>query len=117
LAQELQLRRRLQSVSREGDVQKASISHHKTWWGVTFGVQTELRNCWVRIYADSEDEARRIMIERYGRGWAFMYCAPEMVRIAAKYGLNEVAFGTPVVSRDDAGDQGADDDERDEQDG
>ena len=50
-------------------------------------------DCYFRVTADSEDEARMAMIARHGRdGWASCYRLEAGDRVVEKYGLTEIGF-------------------------
>lgn len=65
-------------------------------WFFTFGAAhvdavtgESLANSYVRIEADSEADARRIMCDRFGNRWSFCYPSAEAAGVE-RYGLIEV---------------------------
>lgn len=63
-------------------------------WIFTFGFGQRLENCFVRVKADSDEEAREKMVATYGRLWAFQYDSEEAAGVA-RFNLREVPFGEP----------------------
>ena len=68
-------------------------------YSVTLGVDTELKNNFVRITAKSESEARRAMWASHGAAWAVCDDSQEAAGVAT-YPLTEVPLGTPTTRRD-----------------
>ena len=59
----------------------------------TFGQGWTLRNNFVRLTADSENIARRLLFDAYGSAWAFIYDSERAAGVE-EYRLIEVPFGT-----------------------
>ena len=60
----------------------------------TFGMGWTLRNNFVEVEAEDEGQARKIMFNVYGQGWAFLYKSHEAAGVN-QFNLNKVPFGTP----------------------
>lgn len=67
----------------------------------TFGFNQSLRNCYVKVEAESSAHARQRMVEQYGRLWAFLYDEDELESCIKRWNLTEVPFGTPNVREED----------------
>lgn len=63
----------------------------------TFGYGTNLAGCFVRIPAESSEEARTKMFDHYGPRWAFQYDSEEQAGVQ-RYNLTEVPLGTKCES-------------------
>ena len=61
----------------------------------TFGFNQKLRNCYTKFEAADESAAHSKMFEEYGTIYAFIYPAERFADAIERYGLTEVAFGTP----------------------
>lgn len=59
----------------------------------TFGFGYSLENCYTIVYALTHDDAREIMIQVYGKHWAFQYDSKEEAGVK-EYNLEYVPFGT-----------------------
>ena len=60
----------------------------------TFGFGHYLANCYTVIKAETAEQAREKMFEKYGRHWAFQYPSREAAG-ADRFDMREVPFGTP----------------------
>jgi hypothetical protein len=64
-----------------------------TFYG-TFGFNQSLRNCYVKIEAESDSGAHNQMYSHYGTMYAFLYPAERFEDAIARHNLTEVQLGT-----------------------
>lgn len=70
------------------------VNDQKTFYA-TFGMNQTLGRSYVKIAARNPTEAREQLALCYGSRWAFLYNAEDFESKIARYGLTEVALGTP----------------------
>lgn len=61
----------------------------------TFGCGARLADCYVRLEAETIEEARNWMYERYGGAWSMCYPSDKFEEAIGRFELWEVPFGTP----------------------
>lgn len=62
-------------------------------WYFTWGCGQEFPHCYTMIEGEFE-EAREIMVDRYGCSWSMQYSESEFAGQVEKYGLREIVWGS-----------------------
>lgn len=63
----------------------------------TFSHHSSLRDCYVVLMTECEQDAKHLMYMMYGALWAYCFTFEQFISEPRKSGLTEVPFGTPVT--------------------